>query len=228
MDRSARTFILLLALFTLLAAWLNYMPIKFPQPAQRALISWPAVLLTLMMGGLAYLLAKRTGVPDLLDEKVSNRQRFIYPALIGPGLALVMIITDLVIRLPANLNVAWPYSVPFYLQGAIFSDIQHFFPVVLLVWLVSNVILRGRFQLNVYIAAAVLVSLIEPVQMLVVTPSAAGLFRWFLGGYILTFNLVQLYYLRRAGFLSMLSVRLSQYLIWHILWGALRLPMIFS
>lgn len=228
MDRSAKIFVLLLGIFVLLAVWLNYLPIDFPQPAQKALISWPAIFLTLVMGAAAYFLAKRTGVPDLLDERVSNRQRFLYPALAGLGLALVMVGIDLLIKLPADLNLAWPYSLPFYVQGAVFSDIQHFLPVVLLVWLISGVILRGRSQLNVFIVVAVVVSLLEPVQMLVVTPSTAGWFRWFLGGYILVFNLVQLYYLRRAGFLSMLSLRLGQYLIWHILWGAWRLPLLFG
>lgn len=228
MDKSSKTYILLLAAFILLVIWLNFLPIDFPQPAQKALISLPAVLLTLVMAALAYWLARRTGVPDLLDGKVSDRQRFFYPALTGLALALAMVVIDLIIKLPADLNVAWPYSVLFYLQGAIFSDIQHFFPVVLLVWLVSNVILRGKYQANVYLAAAMIISLVEPVQMLAVMPSAAGLFRWFLAGYVLSFNLIQLYYLRRAGFLAMLSMRLGQYFIWHILWGALRLPLLFG
>lgn len=227
LNRSAKVFIGILMFFCLLVLWLNYQPVQFIRPEQQALLSWPIVLMTVAMGLTGYFLSRRTNIPDLLDENVRTKCRFIMPALIGIGFGVVLVLLDVTFKLPADLNIAWPYSVPYYLQGAIFSDIQHFFPLVFLVWLVSGLIMKDRWQDQTYWTAAVLISLVEPMQMALVTPQAIDLFRVILIVYIFSVNFMQTVCLKRAGFLSMLSLRLGQYLVWHIIWGAIRLDLLF-
>jgi hypothetical protein len=45
--------------------------------------------------------------------------------------------------------------------------------------------------------------------------------------HILAINLAGLFLFRRFGFLPMYALRLFYYLIWHILWGYLRLSVLF-
>lgn len=40
-------------------------------------------------------------------------------------------------------------------------------------------------------------------------------------------NLVQLVFFTRSGFLAMLTIRLAMYLVWHVLWGPLRLWLLY-
>ncbi|MBN2057172.1 MAG: hypothetical protein JW782_00010 [Candidatus Saganbacteria bacterium] len=229
LDRSAKVFIGMLVLFCLLVIWLNCQPVQLARPEQQALLSWPIALMTVTMGWLGYFLSRKLDIPDLFDKNVSTKCRFIMPALIGIGFGMVLALLDVIFKLPADLNIAWPYSVPYYLQGAIFADIQHFFPIVFLVWLVSSLIMKGRWQARIYWTAAVLISLVEPLQMtrLTATAGPVGAFTIVLAVYIFAVNFMQAVCLKRAGFLSMLSLRLGQYLVWHIIWGALRLPLIF-
>lgn len=49
----------------------------------------------------------------------------------------------------------------------------------------------------------------------------------FVGVHIFAFNLFELYVFRRYGFVSMYSFRLAYYLSWHIVWGSLRLQLLF-
>ena len=45
--------------------------------------------------------------------------------------------------------------------------------------------------------------------------------------HVFVFGLVQLVLLRRYGYVPMLWFRLVYYLLWHVLWGAARLSLLF-
>jgi hypothetical protein len=49
----------------------------------------------------------------------------------------------------------------------------------------------------------------------------------FVAPHVFLFGLVQLCLLRRYGYLPMLWFRLGYYLLWHLLWGAARLELLF-
>ena len=94
-------------------------------------------------------------------------------------------------------------------------------PIPLLLWLISNVALRGRGQDQVFAALAALTSLIEPVTQdlpalqrpeLAVAASVV-----FVIDYAL--NLVQAILFRRSGFLAAILMRVATYAVWHVAYG---------
>ena len=74
-----------------------------------------------------------------------------------------------------------------------------------------------------------IVSLIEPVfqYMFDSTIGKPLLLEVFDGTRLFMFSFVQLYILKRYDFISMYSFRLVYYLLWHILWGSIRLLILF-
>jgi hypothetical protein len=190
---------------------------------QQSINSWVAVVLAAALGFVALKLAQRTGFPDMWDEKISNQQRFVIPVLFGLGFAVIQIIlVTLVLRLDIPM-VKFPLSIPVYLFGGIILEIFYrLIPMVLLVWLISNLLLRKRWQEQVFWVVAILLCLVEPVmqtigmyQMGIITDIllTAILFVFVFAG-----NLIPTYFFRKYGFLAAIVWRLTDYLIWHIIW----------
>jgi hypothetical protein len=190
---------------------------------QQSINSWVAVVLAAALGFVALKLAQRTGFPDMWDEEISNQQRFVIPVLFGLGFAVIQIIlVTLVLRLDIPM-VKFPLSIPVYLFGGIILEIFYrLIPMVLLVWLISNLLLRKRWQEQVFWVVAILLCLVEPVmqtigmyQMGIITDIllTAILFVFVFAG-----NLIPTYFFRKYGFLAAIVWRLTDYLIWHIIW----------
>src|SRR6266513_4988224 len=117
----------------------------------------------------------RTGFPAAWDSRVSNRHRVFYPILWGIGLGVALVAHDLVFHWTAaykeiigapsfNALAPFPGALLFYSAGAIIVEVFYrLLPIPLLLWLISNVALRGRGQDRAFAVLAVLTSLIEPV-----------------------------------------------------------------
>ncbi len=59
-----------------------------------------AGIMLILYGGLGFLglkLSQKLGFPDLWDEKISNKQRFLIPALIGMGIGMFFILADMIL-----------------------------------------------------------------------------------------------------------------------------------
>jgi hypothetical protein len=190
---------------------------------KQGVFSWIGIIVISALGFIAVVLAPRAGFPDMWNGKVSNRQRFTIPMLVGAGLAMIGVVMDAFSVLPETPTVDFPFSIPAYLAGGILSEILlHLIPVVLLMWIIGAVILRGKWQLQVFWVVAVVISLLEPVlqigglyQMGLLSNAviAAVLF-----AYIFAVNLTLICFLRKYGFLAAIVSRLAIYLIWHIIW----------
>jgi hypothetical protein len=194
------------------------------------LFEWPVLLGIGLVGLLGIWLSHRTGFPSAWDIRVSNRQRFLYPTLFGLAIALVEIVVDTIFhgtQLFRNMsglaafNAPFPGSLLFYPGGAILVEvIYRLLPLPLLLWLVSNVALRGRGQLQVFWALALLTSFQEPISQTMATFQAG-----FVGlavslfGAIFALNLGQAVFFRRYGFLAAVIARVAMYLVWHIVYG---------
>jgi hypothetical protein len=188
--------------------------------------AWWALLLVAFFGFIAIRLAEKTGFPDIWDREISNKERFLYPVLLGFAFALVEILVGLAMGLP-NIHVPFPFSIPVYASGGIFLEIlYHLIPTVVLIWLVSTVFLRGERQAEVFIGVAILASLWEPVMqitgmyqmgMLPGMVFGAGLFLFIFAG-----NLIPIALFRKYGFLAPVIWRLTDYSLWHGIW-----PMIY-
>jgi hypothetical protein len=104
----------------------------------------------------------------------------------------------------------------------------HLVPLTLLVLLLRAVLGVYEHPAGVWGSLAV-VSLIEPVYQIRLIAGDGGYPSWllvYLGIHLTAFNLMQLGLFRRYDFLSMYGARLVYYLIWHIVWGHLRLQLV--
>lgn len=186
---------------------------------------WPAILLAAVFGCIAIRTAGKCGFPEIWDANISNKERFWYPVLLGIGFALVEIVVGLAMGLP-DIHVPFPLSLPVYLSGGIFLEIvYHLIPTVFLVWILSNVLLHGKRQGEVFVLVALLVSVWEPVMqitgmhqmgLLPGTAVAAGLFLFIFIG-----NLIPITLFRKYGFLAPVIWRLTDYGLWHVIWPAI-------
>jgi hypothetical protein len=200
-------------------------PTVFPGADQEGAFSWTTILAITAMGFVGLVLARRTGFPEIWDNKVSNRQRFLIPVVIGLVYGAITVIIDL--RNPSPVHLQLPLSIPFYAYGALLLEIMlRLFTIPLLVWLFSNVTLRGKWQTQIFWIAAIMAALYEPLPHLREQLSGVSGFavliiiKWVIEPLFLA-NVVSGWLFRRFGFLAALVMRLSFYLVWHIIYGGL-------
>ena len=211
---------------------ISFVPAVFRSTAQAKVFAWPAITIFTVIGILGVILADRTGFASAWGNHPSAKRRFLVPTLWGLGLGVLAITTDAVtgwtkivaaqMHLP-SIHIDWPASLLIYPGGAIIVEvIYRIFPVPVLLWLVSSVILRGRSQERVFWILAVLTSLLEPLSQdlsgILDRPEQFAFTVVFVEDFAL--NFVQASIFRRLGFLSAIWVRVVFYLLWHVLWPA--------
>lgn len=192
---------------------------------QQSLNSWSMYILVSVLGFAAIKLAARTGFPDIWDKEVFNKQRLLIPLLAGLGFGIINIIIAYALQLDVPM-VKFPYSIPVYFSVGILMEILfHLIPIVILLWFVSDLMLKKIWQNEVFWILAIFLSLMEPViqtigmhQMGIISNM---LFTAILFIFIFAANLLPIYFFRMYGFLSAVVWRLSFYLMWHIIWGGI-------
>jgi hypothetical protein len=139
------------------------------------------------------------------------------------------IFIDVAFPYPEDVNLLLPKSFLFYpIMGYVVEILFHIFPLIILLGVLVTVFKNADPE-KVLFVCIVIVSLIEPVFQYMFDPSI-GKPLWleiFDGTRLFFFSLVQLYILKRYDFISMYSFRLVYYLLWHILWGSIRLLILF-
>lgn len=172
-------------------------------------------------------LVKKT---NLIIYKTEFSLRRILPLSLAVLLAVgTIIFVDLNGGFPQNINVLYPQSLLFYpLVGLLAEMLLHTLPLwIFLVYIprLSKVHNRGLRKSLIYSIA-----ILEPVFQLILG-QFTGLGLWwaqlytFINVYI--FNVIQLHIFKRYDWMTMYLFRLVYYLIWHIVWGQLRLEIIF-
>ena len=193
------------------------------------LFSPPAILIVGLAGLAGVWLSHRTGFPAAWAPSAPARWRFVYPSLIGIAIGVFLSVADIFLHWTATFssaggvpfNAPFPGSLLFYPGGATIVEVFYrLIPIPLVMFLVSNLALRGRLQEQVFWAMAVLTSLIEPVSqdlpdLRAGTELAVGLN--FAGDYAM--NLAQAVVFRRYGFLTSIILRVAMYLVWHVAYG---------
>ena len=141
--------------------------------------------------------------------------------LVGAGavLAVPPIAIDLFTRFPRDINVAWPEAVFFYTAIALVAEVQfHLVPLAILTALAPKRIPSVWLLLPVIF--------IEPVAQVML--GAGPVFQMTLVfmnvGLV---SAVQLWLFRRYGFAAMFGLRIAFYLFWHVVWGEIRLSLLF-
>jgi hypothetical protein len=142
----------------------------------------------------------------------------------------------------ATIHIAWPLSGIIYPGGAILVSIAYFLgfiPLTLVLvqlvqfvwrWLrqdlataISRWSLQGRGLDLIYWIIAIPSALIEPLtQGDFKDISKGGTGQLLFAAEDLLMNLAQVWFLRRAGFVACILVRIGFYAVWHILWPLIR------
>ena len=141
--------------------------------------------------------------------------------------AVVAVLIDINIVYPADMNVPFPESLLFYpIIAFLVEIIFHVVPMTLL--LVTPTFIFRRFvYYRIVLPYILIVALVEPTYQVVFMESYTT---WATGSVwvnLFFFNITQLLTFKRYGFISMYALRLLYYLIWHVVWGVLRLELLF-
>ncbi|MFO1235782.1 MAG: hypothetical protein U1F24_01930 [Alphaproteobacteria bacterium] len=142
--------------------------------------------------------------------------------------AAAAIAIDLAAPFPRGMNVPSPQARLFYPAIAVLVEIVFHLVPLALVWSAANAALGKAARDRLVLPCLAAVALLEPAFQIALSPPQTPL--WVsaaVGLNVLVINLVQLAVFRRCGFAAMLAVRLAYYLLWHILWGELRLAVLF-
>ena len=195
-----------------------------------------AGMLLIGYGGLGYVglrLAQRLGFPPLWDPALTQRQRWLVPALVGTATGVFFVVADGLMRplhgtgpLP---HPPFPTSIVASTTAAIGEElIFRLFFIPLWMWLISTLLLRGRWQNEVFWIVAVLSALAFAVGHLPAVMMALGIDQVgdvpaALLAEILLLNgvlsLLAAYYFRRDGFLAAVGIHFWADVVWHVLWG---------
>lgn len=204
----------------------TFFPDALRDPTQAALFDWIPLSIISLLGLVGVLLSERTGFPEAWGVRISNRQRIAYPFVIGLAFGLAMVALDYATNFTSLLAAAHgltqqytgfiPMLLAFSVGSIIVEVIYRLFPIPLLLWLISNLILRGRWQERIFWVLAILTSTLELNQdwgvlsgMVLVTHQLE----------LFALNFAQVAFFRKYGFLAAILVRASFYLVWHAIYA---------
>jgi hypothetical protein len=230
-QRDAATWLVLVAYVAVAKVVVDvFLPNAFASDDQRDAFSWAVIGTLSLLGLVGVWLATRTGFPAAWGEGVPLRRRLAWPFGIGLGVAALGVVVDLATgheftRLNAAAHgVGQQYSDPlsmlviFSAVPVLVEAIYRLIPLPILLWLISNLVLRGRWQSPVYWLLAVPLSLWEPITQTIVVPDIGPqvFAREVALGFALNFT--QAWFFRKYGFVSSIAVREGYYLLWHVLY----------
>jgi membrane protease YdiL (CAAX protease family) len=207
------------------------------RPAPNPLLVLADVCVVLILyGGLGFVgikLSRKLDFPDLWEPRISNKQRFLIPAIIGVAIGVFFILTAVILQ-PFNSlgplpHPTFPLSLVASAAAAIGEEIIfRLFFISFLVWLISRVILKGRWQNQVFWTVAVLSAIsfalghIPSVMILFGLKSITEISPVIMTEIILLNGVVSLfaaYYFRKYGFLAAVGIHFWTDVIWHVIWG---------
>jgi membrane protease YdiL (CAAX protease family) len=210
-----------------------------PTSASRPVIALAtAGMMLIVYGGLGFLglqLAQKLGFSALWDPEVSNRQRFLIPAGIGVGTGLFFVVADTFLKrwhtFGALPHPPFPTSIVASAVAGIGEEvIFRLFLIPFWMWLISTVILKGRWQSKVFWGVAVFSALVfalghlPSVMVVLGIKSVSQIPAVLMGEIILLNGIVSLfaaYYFRQYGFLAAVGIHFWTDIVWHVLWGSL-------
>ena len=210
---------------------------KLPAPKPVLAVVNAAIAL-IFYGGLGFIglkLSQKLGFTDIWDSKVSIKQRLLIPGLIGIGVGVFLILGDAILSRFHELgplpHPPFPLSIVASATAGIGEElIFRLFFISFWVWLISYVILKNRWQNQIFWIIAILSALAFALGHI---PSVMILFGWntikeiplalmteifLLNGVV---SIFAAYYFRKSGFLAPVSIHFWTDVVWHVVWGVL-------
>lgn len=210
-----------------------------------AIFSWEVIAVAGFIGTVGLWIADRTGFMPALDPRVSNRQRYLIPLMIGGSIGALASLLDVITQgtqfIAENMGVSsfntdYPLSLFVYTSGTVVIEaVFRLFLFPLLFWLICYIALKKRWQEQTFWVLILLFSLLEPLGQLSgqMTPKVMENFWQF---FVMMFlpmlltnypmGVMQAYLFRKYGFLASFMVRMGYYIIWHIAYGSLIYPLL--
>lgn len=187
-----------------------------------------AVLVISTLGSIALLFLHTRHNLGVLPSGVTWRSVLTITALISV-IGCAVILADLTLRYPRDINVPWPSSLLFYPVMALVAEMV-FHVIPLAVFLLILTLTAGLEISRRYLVLCLgLVALIEPLFQVQAALASQSLTMRdaFTALNVLVINVVLLRVFMLYGFVAMYAVRLVYYVIWHIAWGHFRLSVLF-
>jgi len=217
----------------------SFLPILPEQelPASKSVLALVNVLIMLILyGGLGFIglkLSKKLGFAEIWDSRVTNKQRFLIPALVGIAIGVFFIFADIIL---SQFHTLGPLPHPPFPTSLVTSAIAgigeeiifRLFFISFWVWLISYVILKKRWQNQIFWIVAIFSALAFafghiPSVMLLLGLNAINEFPPALLSEIILLNgvlsLFAAYYFRKFGFLAPAGIHFWTDVIWHVIWG---------
>jgi len=220
--------------------FLSLQPSQQELPAPKSIIALAnAGIILVLYGGLGYLglmLSRKVSWPDIYDKRISNHKRFLIPALIGAALGVFLIIGDMIFSrfntIGHFLHPPFPTSLVASFSAGIGEEIMfRLFFISFWTWLISKVILRNKWQNQVFWVVAVLSALAfavghYPALMLLYNFNSVSTVPIVLHIEVILLNsavgIFAAYYFRRYGFLAAVGVHFWTVIVWHVIYGLLQ------
>ncbi len=183
-------------------------------------------ILTAFIGFICLVVLIKNSDLNVFNKRI--RKGVCISAIISSVFLVPIIIVDCFAHLPEMINVLPPESLLFYPSIAyVVEIIFHLLPLTLLYVILRRFINTEKIAIIIWICI-VIVSLIEPLFQ--ITFSIGHDPTWkvlYLFLHIWAINLVSLTLFKHYGFVTMYLFRLFYYILWHIVWGAIRLQLFF-
>jgi len=219
----------------------SFLPILPEQelPAPKLVLALVnAATMLILYGGLGFIglkLSQKLGYADIWASKISNRQRFLIPALIGIGIGIFFILADVILSqfhpLGPLPHPPFPTSLVASASAGIGEElIFRLFFISFWVWLISYVILKKRWQnqifwiVTIFSALAFAAGHIPSVMILLGLNTVNEIPLALISEIILLNGVVSLfaaYYFRKFGFLAAVGIHFWTDVVWHVIWGVI-------
>jgi len=210
---------------------------ELPAPKSVLALVNAAIMLILygVLGFLGLKLSRKLGFADIWDPKVSNKQRFLIPALGGIAIGVFFIFADIIL---SQFHTLGPIPHPPFPTSLVASAIAgvgeeiifRLFLISFWVWLISYVILKKRWQSQIFWIIAIFSALafafghIPSVMLLFDLKTVSQIPLALISEIILLNGMLSLfaaYYFRKFGFLAAVSIHFWTDIIWHVIWGVI-------
>lgn len=186
---------------------------------------------TILFGlGSLVLLQEQAGIGILWRESIRSKEPAPGAAHVPIGALLFflpVLSADLLFRFPEALNVLLPAALLFYPAiGFVAETVFHLIPAAAAL-IIDRAIRKNAWEKGAPILLFLPAMLTEPIFQLLFAEelfAATTIFTFF---HVFAISMFQIHLLRKHGFLAMFLFRLCYYLLWHVLWGSLRLELLF-
>ena len=239
---SIKTYIGLIITLAILAAIYVFLPQGAFLPTQTLPASKPvlalvnAAIMLILYGGLGFIglkLSQKIGFADIWDLKVSNKQRFLIPALVGGGIGIFFILIDVIF---SKFHALGPIPHPPFPSSFVASAtagigeevIFRLFFISFWVWFVSYIILKKRWQNQVFWIVTLFSALVFalghfPSVMILFGLNTIQEIPFALTSEIILLNgvisIFAAYYFRKYGILAAVGIHFWTDVVWHVIWG---------